>query len=173
MTLALKAPWFYVWAAGNNSIINESWLQIYLGIEFNNDVGNWKCLLLCGAASTQCVSTADLLIFNEMDQSMKHKHKYWCDCNARLWMSQLIHPELSWASSWVVVVFNVSDVALRTAVCSVPPVRPSTGRKPARSLLGRWSTTWFLILYLDTPTPRLYGSSMTFLLGYRYIQLIW
>ncbi len=158
--------------------MNHGW-QIYLWIEFNNDVGNWKCYLLCEAASTQsqCVSTAYLLICNEMHQAWNINTYIGVIAlhvsDARLWMSQLIHPELSWVSSWVVVVFNVSDVALRTAVCSVPPVRPSTGRKPARSLLGRWSTTWFLVLYLDPPTPRLYGSSMTFLLGYRYIQLSW
>lgn len=55
----------------------------------------------------------------------------------------------------------------RMAVFSARHARPSTVRKQARSLLGRWSTTSFPTASPDTQTPRLFALSMTFLLGSR------
>lgn len=55
----------------------------------------------------------------------------------------------------------------RMAVFSAPHAKPSTVRKQARSLLGRWSTTSFPTASPDTQTPRLFASSMTFLPGSR------
>lgn len=55
----------------------------------------------------------------------------------------------------------------RMAVFSARHARPSTVRKQARSLLGRWSTTSFPTASPDTQTPRLFASSTTFLPGSR------
>lgn len=53
------------------------------------------------------------------------------------------------------------------AVSSVQHAKPSTGRKRARSLLGRWSITSSPTACPDTQTPRPSASSMTFLPGSR------
>lgn len=49
----------------------------------------------------------------------------------------------------------------RTAACSAPPARPSTGRRRARSPPGRWSFTSSPIPSRVTPTPKPSGSSTT------------
>lgn len=55
----------------------------------------------------------------------------------------------------------------RMAAFSARRARPSTGRKQARSLPGRWSTTSSLTVSPDTQTPRPFASSTTFLPGSR------
>lgn len=58
---------------------------------------------------------------------------------------------------------------LRMAVCSVPPVKPSTGRKPARSPKARWRSTASASRSQDTQTVEPSRSSTAFHLEYRYV----
>lgn len=66
-------------------------------------------------------------------------------------------------SSSVAVYFLQS----RMAASSARHAKPSTGRKQAPSLLGRWSTTSSPTASLATQTVRASASSTTFLLGSR------
>lgn len=56
----------------------------------------------------------------------------------------------------------------RTAVCSVPPVKPSMERKPARSRRARWRSTASASLCRDIPTVEPSRSSTAFHLESRY-----
>lgn len=57
----------------------------------------------------------------------------------------------------------------RMAVCSVPPVKPSTGRKLARSPKARWRSTASASHFQDTQTVEPSISSTAFHLEYRYV----
>lgn len=60
-----------------------------------------------------------------------------------------------------------TTTATRTAACSVPPARPSTGSRRATSPPERWNTMSFPIHYLATLTAKPSGSYTTSLLASR------